>query len=640
MGDASADPALLERLVAMGVQPRNSPAGCQVALLDFRKPSAASALAHARADATTRDLLYLALVDSAPSSYRAALDAGADEILSVDRLELEAKFRVELLLHRQAERDASVRHERDLAALIDLTSDYARTRDVTELLHKVTRRLADELGIARAALVLFDDDRLKGRIVATSDEARNDRVVDLEQYPELREVAKTGKALLLADASTHPLLDPVKEHLAGKIGAIAVLPVAVADKVLGALLLRAGEARRTFSPREMAFATTVAHATAVALRNARLLQRAEAQVAALARYQGFFNAFFHGVAVLGDKGEVLSLNPAGRRLLGIEGGKDEKAIEQILASSSPAGIEALQELLHRTRQGEHRQELDVPVTLPAGTRATLAISAAMLGADAGTDLERALILCFRDVTTARAMQAELRKTKDFMERLVEQASDAIIAADMSGEVIVFNKGAERICGFKAEEAIGRLNVRGLYPAGMAQQLMKKIRSPEHGGRGQLEPTRAEILTKTGEKVPVSMTAALITESLGGAEREVGTVGIFSDLRDRMRLEATLSQTQEKLQQTERAALIAELAGTAAHELNQPLTSIMGYAELMRRRLRDDDPTIRSVDIIYREAERMAEIVRKIGKITRYETKAYVGEARIVDLDRAAGEEDA
>ena len=59
-----------------------------------------------------------------------------------------------------------------------------------------------------------------------------------------------------------------------------------------------------------------------------------------------------------------------------------------------------------------------------------------------------------------------------------------------------------------------------------------------------------------------------------------------------------------------------------------------------RKLRDDDPSVRSVDIIYREAERMAEIVRKIGKITRYETKAYVGEARIVDLDRAAGEDDA
>jgi hypothetical protein len=45
-----------------------------------------------------------------------------------------------------------------------------------------------------------------------------------------------------------------------------------------------------------------------------------------------------------------------------------------------------------------------------------------------------------------------------------------------------------------------------------------------------------------------------------------------------------------------------------------------------------------VDIIHKEAERMKEIVRKIGRITRFETKAYVGEARILDLERASDED--
>ena len=86
--------------------------------------------------------------------------------------------------------------------------------------------------------------------------------------------------------------------------------------------------------------------------------------------------------------------------------------------------------------------------------------------------------------------------------------------------------------------------------------------------------------------------------------------------------------------TEKQAVIAELAGTTAHELNQPLTSIMGYAELMRKKLSPDDQHYRAVDTILREAERMAEIVRKIGKITRYETKAYVGSTQILDLDKS------
>jgi hypothetical protein len=65
---------------------------------------------------------------------------------------------------------------------------------------------------------------------------------------------------------------------------------------------------------------------------------------------------------------------------------------------------------------------------------------------------------------------------------------------------------------------------------------------------------------------------------------------------------------------------------------------MGYAELIRRKLKPEDPLYRPIDVIVGEAERMAEIVRKIGKITRYETKQYVGRSRIVDLERATGED--
>ncbi len=54
---------------------------------------------------------------------------------------------------------------------------------------------------------------------------------------------------------------------------------------------------------------------------------------------------------------------------------------------------------------------------------------------------------------------------------------------------------------------------------------------------------------------------------------------------------------------------------------------MGYAELLKRKLTRDTSEHHAADIIVREAERMADIVRKIGKITRYETKSYVGRSR-------------
>ena len=69
-------------------------------------------------------------------------------------------------------------------------------------------------------------------------------------------------------------------------------------------------------------------------------------------------------------------------------------------------------------------------------------------------------------------------------------------------------------------------------------------------------------------------------------------------------------------------------------LNQPLTSVMGYAEMLRRRLKaDEDYGFRPAEIIYKEAERMAEIVRKIGKITRYETMPYVGSSKTLTSTR-------
>jgi hypothetical protein len=61
---------------------------------------------------------------------------------------------------------------------------------------------------------------------------------------------------------------------------------------------------------------------------------------------------------------------------------------------------------------------------------------------------------------------------------------------------------------------------------------------------------------------------------------------------------------------------------------------MGYAELLKRKLAADSASANAAEVIFNEAERMAEIVRKIGKITKYETKSYVGRARILDLDKA------
>jgi PAS domain S-box-containing protein len=286
-------------------------------------------------------------------------------------------------------------------------------------------------------------------------------------------------------------------------------------------------------------------------------------------------------------------------------------------------------VLWSVSRGELRREIDLAIKTVKGRRLTLAVNASALH-----ERGSAAILSFRDVTAHRQLEEELRQTKDFLERLIDSSVDGIIASDMKGKVILFNKGAEALCGFGADEALARLNVADLYPKGVARDVMTRLRSPDFGGVGRLNVIRQDLLNRKGEPVPVNMTASIIYE--GG--REIATVGIFTDLRDRVKLERKLSDVESRLEESEKNAVIVALAGTAAHELNQPLTSVMGYAELLRRKLNEEDFAYRPVEIIYREAERMAEIVRKIGRITRYETKTYVGSAEIVDLDKASSHE--
>src|SRR5215471_9473699 len=144
---------------------------------------------------------------------------------------------------------------------------------------------------------------------------------------------------------------------------------------------------------------------------------------------------------------------------------------------------------------------------------------------------------------------------------------------MRGNILVYNKGAQVICGWTPEEAREKLNVRDLYPSPeIAHEMLVRLRQ----GNGRVGVMRQEILTKTKHKVPVNITASIIYEGT----REIASVGIFTDIRERMELEQQLSAAKNRLGEAEKNAVIVALAGTAAHELNQPLTSVMGYAELL------------------------------------------------------------
>jgi PAS domain S-box-containing protein len=286
--------------------------------------------------------------------------------------------------------------------------------------------------------------------------------------------------------------------------------------------------------------------------------------------------------------------------------------------------------LPRIRQalssGQYPQGMDICLLRRDGTPIECSCSfSKLLGAEDHT------VVTFEDVTDQRSTERELLKTMQFLESLIDASVDAIVATDMDQRVVLFNPSAERVSGRHVADVLGRVTLEDLLGKGSTELVMKRLLDGEHGGEGRLEPTMLDLIDAYGEPIPVQLSASLIYE----AGEPSAIVLIFADLRDRIRVEERLAEAQKKLAFTEKQGVLAELAGTAAHELNQPLTSMMAYAELLLRQSEPDSAPAKAAKVLMREAERMADIVRKIGKITRYETTAYVGHQKIFDLDRAA-----
>jgi PAS domain S-box-containing protein len=353
---------------------------------------------------------------------------------------------------------------------------------------------------------------------------------------------------------------------------------------------------------------------------------AERRLKTLQRYVDFFDSAADGIAVIDSEGKLLFSNPRARQITGYgEADLKGKTFDDLCAAHDRARAE---ELRLGFQKGVYPEGFDIDVKRSNGAVVRLSVNTSSVLRE-----ENAILLTFRDVTQERATEAELKQTKEFLERVIDNSVDAIVAADMKGRVLLFNRAAQRCYGYLAEEVVGRLNVAELYPPGIAREVMRLIKSGLFGGPGRLEDYHCDMLGKGGERIPVSLSAALIYD---GA-RAVASVGLFTDLRERLQMQERLAAAQQELRSREKQAIIAELAGAAAHELNQPLTSVMGFAELLKRRLDRDTPAYAAAHVIVNEAERMAEIVRKIGKITKYETKSYVGAAKIVDIDKASEE---
>ena len=95
------------------------------------------------------------------------------------------------------------------------------------------------------------------------------------------------------------------------------------------------------------------------------------------------------------------------------------------------------------------------------------------------------------------------------------------------------------------------------------------------------------------------------------------------------------RAEEIRREAERTRVLVETAGGAAHEINQPLTVIIGLAQLMLMQESLDNALRRDVASIQEAGQRIGAIVLKMQDLQKYITKPYLGDARIVDFDAAS-----
>jgi two-component system NtrC family sensor kinase len=218
-----------------------------------------------------------------------------------------------------------------------------------------------------------------------------------------------------------------------------------------------------------------------------------------------------------------------------------------------------------------------------------------------------------DITERKRIENELRETNEFFMNLIESSVDGIIAADMKGNIFIFNKGAEALTGYTAEEVIGKIHITRIYPEGVAKEIMNKLRSPEYGGVGKFIPTQLNVVNKAGEEIPIQLSATLIYD---GANKEIASAGIFTDLRARIKIERKLQETHLQLVSSEKMASLGKLAAGIAHEINNPLGGILIYASLMAEDLPGADAKRGDLARIVQEASRCKDIVKSLLEFAR------------------------
>ena len=214
---------------------------------------------------------------------------------------------------------------------------------------------------------------------------------------------------------------------------------------------------------------------------------------------------------------------------------------------------------------------------------------------------------FRDITERKKAERRILEQA----KLIDLAQDAIIVRDLGHWVTFWNKGAERLFGWTAEEIKGRQVTELLYREVTAFEMAQKELLDKGSWSGEVRQ-----LTKSGQEVVVSSRWTLVRDE---EDHPSAVLAINTDITEKKKLESQFLRSQ-------RMESIGTLAGGVAHDLNNILAPIMMSAPLLRQGLgpKETETLIHNIET---SAQRGADIVKQLLAFAR----GMEGERVVVNL---------
>ncbi len=229
-----------------------------------------------------------------------------------------------------------------------------------------------------------------------------------------------------------------------------------------------------------------------------------------------------------------------------------------------------------------------------------------------------MIGAMMDITDRKRAEESLRETNETFRTLVQASPLGIALFDAEEKLRIWNAAAEGILGWKAHEVLGRT-----LPA----------RVPEGLGGLAGRALRGEALTastfsgarRDGTPVDLSVSTAPLRDAQGGIS---GAMAILADVTQQKQAEEQRAHLQEQLRQSQKMEAVGRLAGGVAHDFNNLMTAISGYADLLQARARPGDDFSRYADEILKAAHRASSLTRQLLAFSRRQ----VLQPRVLDLN--------